>query len=199
MIVTVVRPSVMVSDRTIAVSRAWQRRQRILRPFDQADAVGQRLVETEFVEFGYIGQPVEVEMRNGNAQIVALHQRKGRARDFEAVVVGHGTQESARQRRFAGAEIAGKRQAVAGLQGQRQVLAELDGGRLVLQEECDRPASFRRDDLREVAGRDAAGDFRAFAFAAADRHRAVVQADEALDDRKAKAGAAALAHGFRSG
>ena len=73
-------------------------------------------------------------MRNRNAQVVALHQREGRARNFERVVVGHGAQEGAGERRFAGAEIAGKRQAVAGFQRQRQILAESNGRRLVFQE-----------------------------------------------------------------
>ena len=82
-------------------------------PLDQHRTGGKGLVEAELVQFGRGREAVKIEMVHRNARVVALHQREGRARHVERLVVGERADQRARKRRLAGAEVARKRQHVA--------------------------------------------------------------------------------------
>ena len=103
-----------------------------LRPFDQRDTSGQRLVEADLVDLVRSGQPVEVEMGDRQSrQRIGLNQREGRARHLDARVVGDGADEGAGEGGLAGAEIAVERDHVAGGERRRHILGEGGGRRLV--------------------------------------------------------------------
>lgn len=75
-------------------------------PLDKADTALQGFVEAEFRQFAGIAEAIEIEMRDRNAQLVGLHEGKGRARHVQCGIVGHGAQQSAGERGFARTEIA---------------------------------------------------------------------------------------------
>ncbi|MGY3405444.1 hypothetical protein ACVWZV_001557 [Bradyrhizobium sp. GM5.1] len=54
-------------------------------------------------------------------QLVALHQREGRARHFQCIVAGEVADHGPRRRGLAGPEIAGERDDIAGADQQREV------------------------------------------------------------------------------
>ena len=108
-----------------------QRRRRVLRPFDEDDAVPRHLLEAELVQFVVARQAVEVEMRRRRVRLVGLHQRVGRRRHLELRVVSQGADRGACQRRLAGAQIADQRDHVACRQRQREVAAEPQRGGFV--------------------------------------------------------------------
>ena len=103
-------------------------------PFDQHHAAGDRLAETQFVEFRGRAKPVEVEMGDRQPRLVDLHQREGRARHFEIGLIGHRPHQGARQRRLAGAEIALQSDDIAGAQHRGDILAKQRGCVLVRQD-----------------------------------------------------------------
>ena len=98
-----------------------------IRPFDQADAILQHLIDAEFVQFRNIRKPVEIEMGDWNAGGIGLDDREGGAWNFQIRFVRHCPDEGAGKRRFAGAEIADQGQTIAGFQSQRKVFTEPDG------------------------------------------------------------------------
>ena len=89
---------------------------RALRPLDQENAFGERIVEAELAKLGRL-QPVEIAMGDDEpGRLVTLHQREGRARHL--AFAAEPVNQSPRQCRLAGAERARERDHVTGLQGE---------------------------------------------------------------------------------
>ena len=84
-----------------------------LRPFDQRHTMLQHLVEAEFIQLFRRRQPVEVEMMHRHPRLVRLNQREGRARHLKVRLAGQRPDQAARQRRLAGAKVAGKCEHIA--------------------------------------------------------------------------------------
>ena len=82
---------------------------RPLRPFDKRDAGLQRIGKAEFVGFGRISQPVEIEMGDGRVAVIGLHQREGRAGHIGGAgpVIEARADEGAREGRFSRTQITG--------------------------------------------------------------------------------------------
>ena len=113
-----------------------------LRPFDQRDrAFGQRR-QADLLQLGGVADAIEVgvQQRQGG-QVVALRQRKRRARHFDRVVVGEIADHGPRRRGLARAQVARQRDDVAGRGQQREIGHQLRGRRLVGERhgKCCRP------------------------------------------------------------
>src|ERR1700754_2388632 len=72
-------------------------------------------------------------------QVVALHQREGRARDFERLIAGEIADHCAGRRGLAGAEVARQRDDIAGADQQREVGHQMRGRHLA----CERHRECR--------------------------------------------------------
>ena len=59
-----------------------------VRPFDEDDAAGRGLIETKLLNLLRRGNPIKVEMRDGKARLVCLHDRKCGARYFQSGIRG---------------------------------------------------------------------------------------------------------------
>src|SRR6185437_9136890 len=111
-----------------------QQRPQPLRPFDQADAFGQRVLNTQLPALLRRGQTVEVEMPDGRpaGEGVDLDQGEGRAGHF-FVFRAKGADEGTGEGGLAAAEVAGQADDVAGARTGRQAPGEAGGGGLVRQ------------------------------------------------------------------
>ncbi len=120
-----------------------ERAARALRPFDQGHCALGQWRQTDLFQFACIADPVEVGVKQRKRrQVVSLHQREGRAWNFERVVVGEITDHRARGRGLSGTEIARQRDDIAGADQKRQISHQLCGRGLVGQR--DRKCRPRR-------------------------------------------------------
>ena len=163
------------------------------------------IVEAEFVDLGVGREAIEIGMEHRHAGLViALHQREGRARNVEAVIaLRHGADEGARQRGLAGAEIALQEDDDAGPCEERQRGAEglerLRSGEVKRRDRASGGEAFVMAGhlatcllARPIDG-EGAEHGGALVDLGMQRHLALMQFDEALDDGEAEAGAAMAA------
>ena len=100
---------------------------RPIRPFDQRRPIADRLIEADILKFVRTAEAIEIEMRDLQpAEIIGLHQREGRARDFQLGVIGECSQQGAAERGFSRPEIACQRDDVAGREQNGQILGQSD-------------------------------------------------------------------------
>ncbi len=112
------------------------------RPFDQQGGAAGEVGETDLHEFRWLVDPVKVDVDHREPrQVVGLHQRERRARHLQARVAGELTDQRARKRGLADAEIARERNHVAGRQGVGKVGRQPAGRRLARQH----PLRFQGD------------------------------------------------------
>src|SRR5690348_11304706 len=111
-----------------------QQRPQALRPLDQTDAFGQRVLDAQLPALLGRGQAVEIEMpdRRAAGKGIDLDQGEGRARHF-LVSRAEGTDEGAGEGGLAAAEIAGEADDVAHPRAGRQAPGEAGGGGFVRQ------------------------------------------------------------------
>ena len=103
-------------------------------PLHHHDGVFRQIVEAELGQLRRSRHAVEVGMHHREArQLVDLHQREGRARHLDRLVVSEIADHRARECGLAGAEIAGQRQHVAGFERGCDVHHQPQGGLLVRQ------------------------------------------------------------------
>ncbi len=133
-----------------------------LRPLDDRQAIVHRGLETDLVRLLDAAEPIHVEMRNRDAVgPIELAEREGRARDLVVVVADERSDQRARERRFARAEIAVQRHHVADAHLQREALREARDARLVehktqarVHEDCEAACvSGRRSGARPNSGK----------------------------------------------
>ena len=102
------------ASRTRAHDRSAVTAVRDLRPLDERHTVGREVVGQQRRVLGAeVAEPVEVEVRDGHAALVALADRERRAGDAPAH--SERTAGAAHERRLAGAELPGDQHDVAGL------------------------------------------------------------------------------------
>ena len=92
-----------------------------VRPFDDPQRIAAGVAETDLLHLVGVLQAIEIIVLDPAARaLVGLQQREGRARDLDSGIVDEGTNQRARQRRLAGAQLAVERQRIAGPHRQGQ-------------------------------------------------------------------------------
>ena len=102
-------------------------------------------------DIALVGEAVEVEMMDRDAPRIGLDEGKGRTRHVQRRIARQRPHEAARERRLAGAEIAGERKDVADPRHGRQVRAQARRGGFVF--ELDRQRFGRHVIPRRGASR----------------------------------------------
>src|SRR5579885_1164383 len=107
---------------------------RTLRPFDHDRGTVRRFLPAKLGELGERLHTVEIRVHDRKPrQLVKLQKRESRAWHFEPVVVRKKTDDAARKRRFACAEIARKGDEIPGQKGDRDIHGKPPGRGLVRQ------------------------------------------------------------------
>jgi hypothetical protein len=103
-------------------------------PFHQHNGILRQIVEAELGQFGGARKPVEIGVHHRKArQLVGLQEGERGTRHLNAILVGEITDQRARERGLAGAEIARQGHQVARLERAGDVAGKAHRGLLVRQ------------------------------------------------------------------